>query len=146
MIKLPTQPSSIVLEIASVRAIMLMMQDDDDTNREIGEIESQDPGKSSLSSDIEEDDLHNLQEILHLDQALLDKTIRTTRAPQPKKWSCAVSVIARTSLPNLRHPAGPIPPPFLKRQNWTINMLRKSDVVPAEALPLPKAGVDNNIR
>jgi hypothetical protein len=35
MFELPSQPSSIVLEIANVRAVTLMKQDDDDTDREI---------------------------------------------------------------------------------------------------------------
>jgi len=33
----PTQPSSILLEIANVRAKILMKQDDNDTDREISE-------------------------------------------------------------------------------------------------------------
>jgi len=101
MFELPTQPSSIVLEIANVQAIILMKQDDNDTDWEISEYESEDLGESTLSSDIEEDDLDNQQEVLHQDQARHDKTIRTTRVPPPKKWSRADTVIARTSLPNL---------------------------------------------
>jgi len=97
-----------------------------------------------LTSDIEEDDLDN-QEVLHLDQSRRDKTIRTTRVPPPKKRSRAETVIARTSLPNLRHPAGAIAPPLLKRQKSTINILRESDVVPAQALPLLKTGGDQNV-
>jgi len=115
MFELPTQPSSIVLEIANVRAIILMKQDDNDTDREISQNESEGLGESTLSSDIEEDDLDNQQEVLHLDQARRDKTIRTTRVPPAKKWSRADTVIARTSLPNLRHPALAMAPPSLKR-------------------------------
>jgi len=49
-----------VLEIANVRAmILLMMLADDDTNREIREDKSKHPGLSTSSSDIEEDDLDN---------------------------------------------------------------------------------------
>jgi hypothetical protein len=48
-----------VLEIANVRAIILMKQDDDDTDREISENEWEDLGESNLSSDIEEDYLDN---------------------------------------------------------------------------------------
>jgi hypothetical protein len=101
MFELPTQPSSIVLEIANVRAIILMKQDDNDTDLEISENESEHLGESTLSSDIEEDDLDNQQEVPHLDQARRDKTIQTTRVPPPKKRSRADTVIARTSLPNL---------------------------------------------
>jgi hypothetical protein len=42
IIELPTQPSSIALEIANVRAIILMKQDDDDTDREISQNECED--------------------------------------------------------------------------------------------------------
>jgi hypothetical protein len=75
MFELPTQPWSIVLEIANVRAIILMKQDDNDTDREISENESEDLGESTLSFDIEEVDLDNQQDVLHLDQARRDKTI-----------------------------------------------------------------------
>jgi len=139
----PTQPSSIMLEIANVRAIMLRKQDDDDTDREISNDESEDPGQSTLSSDIEEDDLDIRQEVLHLDQARRDKTIRTTRVPPPKKRSRADTVIARAPLPNLRHPAGAIAPPLLKPQKSVINISCESDVV--QALPLPKAGGHQNV-
>jgi hypothetical protein len=40
--ELPTQPSSMVLEIANVWAIFLMKQDDNDTDPEISEYESED--------------------------------------------------------------------------------------------------------
>jgi len=143
MFELPTQPSSIVLEIANVRAIILMKQDDNDTDREISENESEDLGESTLSSDIEEDDLDNQQEVLNQDQARRDKTIRTTRAPPPKKRSRADTVIAHTSLPNLRHQARAMAAPLLKRQKSTINISRESDIV--QALPLPKAGGDHNM-
>jgi hypothetical protein len=146
MFELPTQPSSIVFEIANVRAIIRKKQDDNHNNREISKNESEDPGESTLSSDIKVDDLDNQQqEVLHLDQARRDKTLRTTRVPPPKKRSRADTVIARTSLPNLRHPAGAIAPPLLKRQKSTINILRESDVVPTQALPLLKTGGDQNV-
>jgi len=45
------QPSCIVLEIANVRAIIHMKQDDDDTDREeISDDESEVLGESTLSS------------------------------------------------------------------------------------------------
>jgi hypothetical protein len=59
MFELPTQPSSIVLERANVHALILMKQDDDDTDWEISKNECEDLGKSTLSSDIDEDDLEN---------------------------------------------------------------------------------------
>ena len=56
--ELPTQPLSIVLEIANVSAIILLMKKhDEDTDWEISEDDSEDPGKSTMSCDIDEDDL-----------------------------------------------------------------------------------------
>jgi len=115
MVALPTQPSSIVLEIAKVHAMILLMQDDDDTDHEISENEGEDTGVCTVSSDIEEDDLDNPQGVLYLDQARCDKTIWTTSVPLPKKRSRADIVIACTLLPNLWHPAGAIAPSLLKR-------------------------------
>jgi hypothetical protein len=116
MFEHPTQPLSIGLEIANVRATILMKQDDDDIDREISNDVCEDLGESTLSSGIEEEDLGIRRKVLHLDQARRDKTIRTTRVPPPKKRSCADTVIARAPLPNLRHPARAIAPPLLKRQ------------------------------
>jgi len=139
------QPSCIVLEIANVRAIIHTKQDDDDTDREeISDDDIKHAEESTLSSDIEEDNLDTQQEVLHLDQVHRDKIIRTTWVPQPKKRNRADTVIARTSFPNLGHPAGAMAPPLLKRQKSTINILREPDIVPAQALPLPKAGGDHS--
>jgi hypothetical protein len=55
MFEHPTQPLSTVLEIANVRAIFPMKQDDDDTDWKIRNDKSEDPGQSTLSSDIEQD-------------------------------------------------------------------------------------------
>jgi hypothetical protein len=145
MFKLPTQPSSIGLEIANFRGIIRKKQNDNNTDREISENESEDPGESTLSSDIEPDDLGNQKEVLHLDQARRDKTIQTTMVPLPMNRSRADTVLARTSLQNLQHLAGAIAPPFLKRQKSTIDILSKSDVVRAQALQLPKTGGDQNV-
>ena len=100
-LELLTQPSSIVWEIANVRPITLMMPHGNDTDRDITDTQTEDIGKSTLPSDIEEDDLDNLQKVVHPHKARCDKTIRTTRVPQPKKRSGADTVISRTSLPNL---------------------------------------------
>jgi hypothetical protein len=85
MFELPTQPSSIVLETANVRNIILLNQDENNTDREISENKSEDLEDSTLSSNIEEDYLDNKQDVLHQDQAHCDRTLRTTRVPQPKK-------------------------------------------------------------
>ena len=145
MFELPTQCWSIVLEIANVLGIIQMNQDDHDTDQEFSNDASEDAGESTLSSDIKEDDLDNQHEFLHQDQARRDKTIQSTPVPLPKILSHADTVIARTSLPNLWHRAGAIAPPLLKRQESTINIICKLDVVPAQALPLPKAGGDQNV-
>ena len=135
-----------MLEIANVRAIIHMKQDDDDTDREeISDEDSRDTVQSTLPCDIEEDNLDNPQDVLHQDQVRCDMIIRTTRVPLPKKRNCADTVIAHTSHPNLRHPAGAMAAPLLKRQKSTINVLRQFDTVPAQALPLPKAGGDNSV-
>jgi hypothetical protein len=99
-----------------------MKQDDDNTDREISNDESDDPGQSTLSADIEEDDLDIRQEVLHLDQARRDQTIRTSRVPPPKKRSRADTVMARAPLPNLQHPAGAIAAPLLKQEKPVINI------------------------
>jgi hypothetical protein len=120
-----------------------MKQDDDDIDREITTDKNEDLGESTLSSDIEEDDLDIRQEVPHLDQERRDKTLRTSMVPLPMKRSRADAVIARSPLPNLQHLAGVIAPPLLKRQKSVINISRESDVVQAHTLP--KAGGDQNI-
>jgi hypothetical protein len=89
--------------------------------------------------------MDNQQNVLHQEYECGDKTIRTSRVPPTKKSSCAENVIARTSLPNLWHLAGAIAPLLLQRHKSTINILRKSDVVPTQALPPSKAGGDQNV-
>jgi len=59
------------------------------------------------------------------------------------KRSRADTVIARSPLPNLRHPVGTIARPLLKRKKSAINISCESDVV--QALPLTMAGGDNNV-
>jgi len=132
------QPLCNMLERANVRNIIHMKRDDDDTiQEEISDDDSEDAGESTLSSNMEEDDLDNQQEVLHLDQARRDKTIPTTGVPLRKKQNCTDSVIARTSLPNLRHPIRAMAPPLLKCQKSTIKILHESDIIPAEALQVP---------
>jgi hypothetical protein len=54
------------------------MMQDDDTDQDIGddesEGESEDTGETTLSSDIEEDDLDHQQQVLHLGQARREKS------------------------------------------------------------------------
>jgi len=89
--------------------------------------------------------LDNQQEVLHLDEARRDKIIRTTQVRQPKERNRADTVVPRTSLPNLQHPATAMAPPLLKRQKSTVNILRESEIVPSQALPLPKSGGDHTV-
>jgi len=90
--ELPFQLSSItlVLEIANVQKIILMKQDNDDTNWEISINQSDVGGESTLSSNIEDDDLGNRLKVLHLAQACCDKTIRTTRVPLPSNGAMLI--------------------------------------------------------
>jgi hypothetical protein len=122
-----------------------MKQDDDNTDQDISDNTSEDSGEYTLSSDIEEDYLDNLQKVIHLDQAHCDKTLRTIRVSLPKKHGLVDTVIARTSLLNMRHLDWAIAPPLFKRQKSTINILRESDVVADQALPLHPAGGGQNI-
>jgi len=140
------QPSCLVLEIASVRAINQMKQDDDDTDgEEISQDDREDAAESTLSFGIEDDDLDNHRKVLHLDQARRDTVIPPTRVPLPKTQNRADTVIPCTSLPNLRHPAGARAHPLLKCQKSTIDILRESGIVPAQVLPLAKAGGDHSV-
>jgi len=123
--------------------MILMKQDDDDTDREISNEEIEDPGVSTLSYDIEEDKLDIRQEVLHLDPARHDKTKQSTRVPLPKKQSHADTAIAHTPLPNLRHSVGAIALLLLKAQKSAINMSHDPDIV--QALPLPETGGDHNV-
>ena len=145
MFELLTRPSTIVLENANVRAMIILKQDDDDPNREIGVNCSEHPGESTLLSNIEEDDFDNQHQVLHPDQVRHDKTLWTPSVPLPNKWSRADSAIGCTSLSHLRHPAGAIAPPLLKPPKSALNILCESDVVPTQVLPLPKAGGDQNV-
>jgi len=135
-----------VVEIANVHAIIHLKQDDGDTNREeISDDHSEDSGESTFSSNIEEDDLDNQQEILHIDQARCHKITGTTRVALPKKRIHANTVITRTALPTLGHPARAMAPQSRKYQKSTINILRESEIVPAQALLLPKAGGGDSV-
>jgi hypothetical protein len=96
MFALPIQAWSIVLKITNVRAIILIKQEEDDTDREIRDNESEDLTESTMTSDIEEADFGRQQEFLYLDQVRHDKSIRTTRVPLTKKQSRVGTFIGRT--------------------------------------------------
>jgi hypothetical protein len=69
MIECPTELSSIVWDIANVRGIIRTLQDDDDTDWGIRNDESEDSGKSRVSSNIEEHNLDNRRGVLHPHEA-----------------------------------------------------------------------------
>src|SRR5882757_5598110 len=135
------------------------MNQDDETDQEIGDDESVDTGESTLPSDIEEDDLDHQQEVLHLGQARRDKSLRTRRVLLPKKRSRADTVIARPPLPNSRNLPAAMAPPLLKRQKSALlNKFSESDhatsgralVLPNKSsgdqnIPQPKASSDQNV-
>jgi len=52
-----------------------ILNQDDDTDPEIGEDESEDTGQFTVSSDIEEDDLDHQQEVLPLGQVRQDMSL-----------------------------------------------------------------------
>jgi len=120
---------------------------DDDTDPDIGDAKSEDPGRSSISSNIKEDDLDHHQEVMLLGQAQRDKSLPNTRDPQPKKRSHADTGIAHPPLINFQNPAGATAPPLLRRQQSTLlNKLSKSDRAPStQALPLRKSIGDQNV-
>ena len=125
-----------------------LIYQDDETEQEIDDNDREDTGLSTLSSDIEEDNLDHQQEVLHLGQVCRDKSLRTTRVPLPKKPSHADTVIARPPLRNSPNLPAAMAPPLLKRQKSSLlNKLSESDCAPsARALVLPnKSSGDQNI-
>jgi len=152
--KLPTQPSCIVLEITNVQAMIIINQNDDDTDWEIRNDECVNSQESTASSHIKNDDLDIQQEVSHLVQARRDKTIQSTNVPLAKKQSHANTVIARIPLPNLRHPVGAIISPVLKRGSSAIYIACEANVVQVHLLPKgsedykvpqPKASGDDKV-
>jgi len=129
-------------------SLVSLMNHDDETDQEIGDDDSEDTGQSTLSSDIDEDDLHHHQKVLHLGQACWDKSLRTTRVPLPKKRSCADTVIAHPPLANSRNlPAAMVPPQLKREKSSLLNKSSGSVCAPsARALVLPnKCSGDQNL-
>jgi hypothetical protein len=54
------------------------MNNDDETYLEIGDDDSEFTGDCTVSSELEKENLHHLQKVLHLVQAHRDKSLRTT--------------------------------------------------------------------
>ena len=136
------------------------MNQDDKTDQEIADDDSEDTGESTISSDIEEDNLDHPQKFLHLCQARWDKSLRTIRVPLPKKWISADTVIAGPLLQNSRNLPAAMAPPLRKHQKSSLlNKISESDSAPAaralvpsnkssggQNCPQPKASIDHNVR
>ena len=162
----PRCPSNVCLQMICHRAlscwwlmsqISILMQDDD-TKLEISDDKSEDPGETTISSDINEDYLERLQEILFPSQAHHDKSLQTTRVPLPMKRSHANTVIACPLLPDSRNPAGAMIPRLLKRQkSILLNNIFESEGAPStqpfllsnssgdQNVPQPMASADQNV-
>lgn len=57
------------------------MSQNDETNQEIGDDDSEDNGESTISCDIEDDDLDHQRKIVHVGKAHRDKSLRSTSVP-----------------------------------------------------------------
>jgi hypothetical protein len=75
------------------------MNQDNETNEEIGVDDSEDTRESTISFDIEEDDLNHQHEVLHLGQAHQVKSLRTPGVLLPKKGSRGNTAIVRPLFP-----------------------------------------------
>jgi hypothetical protein len=127
------------------------MMQDDDTDQDIGddegEGEREDTGETTLSSDIDKDNLDHPQMVLLRGQARREKSSRTTWVPLPKTPSRADTVIERPLLPNSRESPGSIgPPPLLKGQKSAhLNKSSESHrALSAQVLPQCKSSGDQN--
>jgi len=125
-----------------------LVEEDANTDQEIGDDESENRGQSTILSDIEKDDLDHQLEFLLLGKARRDKSLRTTRVPLSTKWWCADTVIACSPLPNSRNPAGEMASPMLRHRKLAILIkLSMSDsVLSAQALPLHLSRGDQHVQ
>jgi len=96
------------------------MFQDDVTEQEIDDDHSESTGESTLSFDIEDDDLDHQPEVLHLGQARRDKLLCTARVQLPMKRSRADTLLARPPLPNSRNLPAAMAPPLLKHQRSSL--------------------------
>jgi len=135
------------------------MTQDDETDQAIGDDVSEKTRQSTLSSDIEEDDLDHHQVVLHVGQACRDKSLRSTSVPLSMKLSRADTVIAHPPLPNSRNLPAAMAPPLLKHQkSFPLIKSSESDCAPSaqplvkpntssgdQNSPQPKASCDQNV-
>jgi hypothetical protein len=135
------------------------MNQDDETDQGIGDDESEATGESTLSSDIDQDNVDHQQEVLDLGQARRDKSLHTTRVPLGKKWSRADTDIAHPPLPNSQNLPAAMAPLLLKWQKSALlNKFSESDCAPFglalvlhnqssgdQNIPQPKSSSDQNV-
>jgi len=160
-------PSVVCLPIMSLCAwycggkisLISLIYQDDGTDQQIGYEDCEDTRESTLSSNIEEDNLVHQPEVLHLGQARWDKSVPSTRVPLPKTRTRADTVMARPPLTNTRNKSAPMALPLLQRQNSALlNKLSESDSTPSapalvlpnqssgdQDIPQPKASSDQNV-
>ena len=128
------------MEIANIHTMILMKQNDDNTDREISENESEDPGESTLSSDIKQDDFGQpaggpISRPGALRYNNMNNKGSSTKGTEPcghchcHHFTCKSATFGwghRTTIAQVA--------------KSTIDILCESDVVPAQAIPLLKAG------
>ena len=120
------------------------MTQDDHTNQDISD-DGNDTGESTISSDIEENNLHHHQKVLLLGQANWNVSLQMIWVPLPKKCSHADTVIACPLLTNSWEPPGAMARPLLKHQkSLIVNNLSMSDQTPS-AQALLKSSWDQNV-
>jgi hypothetical protein len=101
-------------------SLMLLLKQDDGINQKLSDDKSEDPGESTLLSDLKEDDSDYQQEVHLLGLGRWDKSLPTTRIPLQKTQSRSDTVIVHSPLPNSRNPAWAMAPPLLKCVKSTI--------------------------
>jgi len=135
------------------------MNQDDETDQEIGDHKSEDTGASTLSSNLEDDDLDDQLKVLYLGQVRRDKSLHTSGVPLPKKRSPTDTVIACPPCSNSRNVPSAIAPPVLELQKSAVlNKFSKSNrarsggalMLPNKSssdhnVPQPKASSDQNV-
>jgi len=145
MFEVLTQPLTSMLEMANVHTIIVTMQGDDKWEYMISDNETEDPRESTVSSVTQKDDLDHPLQILCLGEACHNKRSRSTRVTLPKTQSVADTLIPRYKLLRVWYPAKAIAHLLFKSQMSIINMLCKSELIAAQALPIPRASGDQNV-
>jgi len=123
-----------------------LVKKDDNTNHEITNDKCDQSRYFTLSFNIAQDDLDDLQnDVLRLSQMCLDELLQTKRVPLQNKQSCADTVIAHPPPPISQISARVMPSQLLICQMLTLfNKECKSDHTPTWVLLLSRScGVRN---